>query len=115
MSELTLTLGPDALEVLAARAAEILAERTEPERWLSQKELAAHFGCSVRTILTYQNAGMPHLMIGSHPRFKASECEAWLRARAGRGRLEPTTNGAASPAGPAPGHRKDGSDAKQQA
>jgi hypothetical protein len=54
------------LEAIAERVAELVSNG--PERWLSQKELAAHFGCSVRTVSNYHRAGMPHLMIGAHPR-----------------------------------------------
>jgi hypothetical protein len=102
------------LEAIAERVADLV--RSEPERWLSQNELADHLGCSVRTISNYHRAGMPHLMLGSHPRYRASDCEAWLTARGGR-----AYDGAGSSNGPAPlprpgpGHRKVGSDAKQEA
>jgi excisionase family DNA binding protein len=102
------------LASIAERVAELVS--TAPEKWLSQKELAEHFGCSIRTVSTWQKAGMPCLRVGSHPRFKASECEAWLTAKGGR-----AYDGAGSSNGPAPlprpgpGHRKDGSDAKKAA
>jgi hypothetical protein len=51
------------LDAIAAR----IADRVPHERWLSQRELAEHFGCSVRTVSSYTRAGMPHLMVGSHP------------------------------------------------
>jgi excisionase family DNA binding protein len=94
------------LAAIAERVAMLVAAREE--RWFTQKELAAHLGCSARTILNYQRAGMPHLMVGTKPRFKASACEAWLTARGGRGKVAAITNGAAQPpdaAGrpPAPG------------
>jgi hypothetical protein len=91
------------LVAIAEKVAEINGDREE--RWLSQMELAQHFGCSVRTVLTWQKQGMPHITVGSHPRYRASEVEAWLNGR----------NGAAPRKRPAPGHRKDGSDASQAA
>jgi hypothetical protein len=84
---------------LAERVAEHLAVRKE--RWLSQKELSQHFGCSVRTVLTWQKQGMPHITAGSHPRYRASECEAWLARQSG-GRVKPIANGAAPRKRPAP-------------
>jgi excisionase family DNA binding protein len=67
------------LAAIAERVAELVTNG--PERWLSQKELAEHFGCSVRTVLTWQKQGLPCLRVGSHPRFKASTCETWLSGR----------------------------------
>ena len=61
------------LEAIAERVAELVRA---DERWLSQKELADHLGCSVRTVSNYHRAGLPHLMVGSHPRYRASECGA---------------------------------------
>jgi hypothetical protein len=78
--KLELELTDEQLSAIAERVAELVVTQ---ERWLSQKELAEHFGCSVRTVSNYQRAGMPHLMIGSHPRYRASEVEAWLTARGG--------------------------------
>jgi excisionase family DNA binding protein len=85
---------------IAERVAELVVAREE--RWLSPKELAAHLGCSVRTILNYQRAGMPHLMVGSHPRFKASDCEVWLTARSGRAYDGVSSNGPAPLPRPGP-------------
>jgi hypothetical protein len=100
-----LELTDEQLEAIAERVAGLVPAPTE--RWLSQRELAEHFGCSVRTILTYQKAGMPHLMIGSHPRFKASECEAWLDSRNGSvGRLSQPQDGAAPPVTARPRHQE---------
>jgi hypothetical protein len=101
-------LSDEQVRVIARHAAEFVDE--SPERWLSQKELANHFGCSVRTVLNYQRAGMPHLVVGNKPRFRASDCDAWLTARAGRA-YDPvgSINGAAPLARPAPGHQEDSS------
>jgi hypothetical protein len=82
VTEVSLPFPPELVEEIAKRAAELVQQ--EPERWLSQKELAAHFGCSIRTVSNYHRAGMPHIMVGSHPRYRASECEAFLTARSGR-------------------------------
>lgn len=93
---------PDAvLSAIAARVADLLDEREE--RWLSQEGLADHFSVSVRTVQNWRRAGMPHLMAGSHPRYRPSECEAWLRAGGGSGRIASNANGAAPQQRPAPG------------
>jgi phage terminase Nu1 subunit (DNA packaging protein) len=78
--KLEFELSDEQLAAIAARVAELVVAQ---ERWLSQKELAEHFGCSVRTVSNYQRAGMPHQMVGSHPRYRASEVEAWLASRHG--------------------------------
>jgi excisionase family DNA binding protein len=64
------------LATIAECVAELVVAREE--RWLTPKELADHLSCSVRTISNYHRAGMPHLMVGSHPRYRASDVEAWL-------------------------------------
>jgi integrase len=106
------------LAAIAERVAMLVAAREE--RWFTQKELAAHLGCSARTILNYQRAGMPHLMVGTKPRFKASACEAWLTARGAVGRLQQSLTGRRSrrmpPADhPPPDHRRQSPMAKSQA
>jgi hypothetical protein len=101
------------LAAIAERVAELVP--SGPERWLSQKELAAHLGCSVRTILNYQRAGMPHLMGGSHPRFKASDCEVWLTARTGRAYDRVSSNGPAPLPRPGPDQEESGPLGKQAA
>jgi excisionase family DNA binding protein len=73
--KLELLLTDEQLSAIAERVAELVKAE---ERWLSQKELAEHLGCSVRTVSNYHRAGMPHLMVGSHPRYRASEVEVWL-------------------------------------
>jgi hypothetical protein len=107
--KLEVELSDAQLAAVAERVAELVREREE--RWLSQKELARHLGCSVRTVSSYHRAGMPHLPVGSHPRYRASECEAWLRERAGGGRIAPATNGPAPLQRPGPGHQEVGPDA----
>jgi excisionase family DNA binding protein len=92
---LELQLSDEQVAALAEKVAELVP--SGPERWLSPKELADHLGCSVRTVSNYQRAGMPCLRVGSHPRFKASKCEAWLTARGGR-----AYDGVGSSNGPAP-------------
>jgi excisionase family DNA binding protein len=90
MSDLTISLGDELIEAIATRAADLVHAR--PERWLTPKELAEHFGCSVRTVSNYHRAGMPHLMIGSKPRYRASDVEAWLTASGNGGRVAPFAN-----------------------
>jgi excisionase family DNA binding protein len=79
--KLELELTDEQLLAIAERVAELVSNG--PERWLTPRELADHLGCSVRTVSNYQRAGMPHQMVGSHPRYRASEVEAWLASRHG--------------------------------
>jgi phage terminase Nu1 subunit (DNA packaging protein) len=76
--KLELELSDEQLSAIAARVAELVKAG---ERWLTQRELADHLGCSVRQLSNYQRAGMPCLMVGSHPRYRASEVETWLADR----------------------------------
>jgi excisionase family DNA binding protein len=55
---------------------------TNPERWLTLQEAAAHLNVS-RSWL-YQkgkSAGVPRAKLGSKYRYKASELDAWVQAQ----------------------------------
>jgi hypothetical protein len=93
--------------------ARLIAAGSEP--WLDRKALAAHLGCSLRSIDYRVEEGMPYATVMGRPKFKASEVEAWLETN---GHLERriddggtvvagSANGAA-PADnrPAPGHEE---------
>ena len=54
--------------------------RAGNEPWLSKKQIADHFGFSVRWVEYRVAEGMPHTVIGGRLRFRVSECEAWLLA-----------------------------------
>jgi hypothetical protein len=96
MSDFSLRIPPEWLEVIAERVADMVAQKPEP--WLTKKELAEHWRCAPRTIDNYVKAGMPKGRHGTKLIFKASECEAWLDARQGRAydRVD-SRNGAAQP------------------
>jgi hypothetical protein len=55
---------------------------TALEPWFTKRQIAEHFGCSVRWIEDRLRDGLPSAMIAGRRKFKASECEDWLR-RAG--------------------------------
>jgi hypothetical protein len=96
---LTIELTDEQLEAIAECVAELVKAE---QRWLTQRELADHLGCSVRTISNYHRAGMPHLMLGSHPRYRALDCEEWLTARSGRAYDGAPSNGPAPLPRPGP-------------
>lgn len=50
---------------------------TALERWLDKREVAAHFGFSVRT-WERKTRGYEPTEIFGRPRYKASEAESWL-------------------------------------
>jgi hypothetical protein len=57
-----------------------------PERWLSKREVADHYGFSVRWVEIQIGRGMPARMIGGQRRMRLSEVDGWLQptGRAGR-------------------------------
>ena len=46
--------------------------------WLSKRDIAAHFGCSIRSIEYAVAAGLPHAIIFGRPKFQIPACEEWL-------------------------------------
>ena len=61
------------------------------EPWLDKRGLAAHLGCSVRSIEYAVRDGMPSAVIFGRVKFRASEVERWLEQT---GRLERRGGGA---------------------
>lgn len=50
-----------------------------PERWLSKREVADHYGFSVRWVEIQIGQGMPARLIGGQRRLRLTEVDAWLR------------------------------------
>ena len=50
-----------------------------PERWLSKREVADHYGFSVRWVEIQIGRGMPSRMIGGQRRLRLSEVDGWLQ------------------------------------
>jgi len=55
--------------------------RATAEPWLAKRQIAAHFGFSIRWVELRVREGMPSQMIGGRRRFKVSECETWVLER----------------------------------
>lgn len=51
---------------------------TQLEPFLTKREIAAFFGCGVRSIERCMAEGMPHRHILGAAKFRPSECEPWL-------------------------------------
>ena len=58
-------------------------QRKPSERWVSKRELASHYGFTVRWVEYRLAEGMPSRLIGSRRRFRISEVDQWLHRRAG--------------------------------
>lgn len=56
-----------------------LSRAAEP--WVGKREVATHFGVSVRTVENYMKAGLPHTkrFQGSPVRFRLSVCDEWFQ------------------------------------
>lgn len=50
--------------------------------WMKDKQMAAHFHVSVKTITRWAKRGMPRVREGSVVLYAVEDCEAWLRTRA---------------------------------
>lgn len=46
--------------------------------WLDKRGIAAHLGCSVRSINRRMQEGMPHAEIMGRAKFRVEEVEPWL-------------------------------------
>lgn len=78
-------LSPEAVELIAARAAELVAERNgAAEPWIGVQQAADHLGCGTSRIYTLISAKrIPHEKDGSRVVFKASDLDAWVRSGGG--------------------------------
>lgn len=70
--------------VLDLQAARARREARVNERWVSKRQVAAHFGVSVRTVENWMRAGLPHVkrFEHGHVKFKLSVCDEWFQGRA---------------------------------
>lgn len=51
------------------------------EPWLTQHQIAMHFGVSQSTVKRWTRDGMPSALFGGSRRFKISACERWHSER----------------------------------
>ena len=58
-----------------------LVDVSQMERYCSKREIADHYGLSLRTIERWQFDGCPSRLIGGVRRFRVSEVEQWLAMR----------------------------------
>lgn len=52
------------------------------EPWLTKRQLAAHYGFSIRWVEAQQTAGMPSRLIGGQRRYRLSETDPFVIAEA---------------------------------
>jgi excisionase family DNA binding protein len=95
LPQVSLTLPPELIELVAQRAAEILAERSESAAspWLSLEGAAEYLGWPKQRLykLTASNA-IPHRKHGNRVLFHRAELDQWLdQSRRGPGMLSPAT------------------------
>jgi excisionase family DNA binding protein len=87
MAQVTFTLGDDALEALARRAAQIVMEEMERrDGWLrGADEIAAYIGAKRDPVYALVSAGrIPVHRDGSALVAKRSELDAWIRNGGGK-------------------------------
>ena len=87
--DLKLALPPEVVEQIAWRAAEILAERGQPqvaaEAWITLAEAAEYLACKPRRLYALKAAGrIPHRKDGERVLFRRSELDRWLVEGGGR-------------------------------
>lgn len=85
-SPLAIPLPPELVEAVAARAAELVAERLEPapEPYLDVDGAAAYLACPKSRVYALASAGrIPVRRDGSRLLFRASELDAWLERGGG--------------------------------
>lgn len=82
MDVISFTISAEALEAIAARAAELLREQaatTAPQRWLGSKAAASYLGCSVGRLHNLTSAGtIPHHHEGGRLIFSTRELDDWI-------------------------------------
>lgn len=84
--QLIVTLTTDQLASLIREQVEAaLAEHREGEsptpRLRTLAQAAREIGISDRTLRTYRDEGMPHVLIGTEVRYEIDACVAWIRQR----------------------------------
>lgn len=89
---LAIELPAELVEQVAARAAELLAERQEAgaEPWLTVEQAAAHLAMSTSQLYSLcsqrRHAGLPVVKEGARSYFKASALDAWRLGHITNGR-----------------------------
>jgi hypothetical protein len=54
---------------------------------LNRQQLGRELGCSAPTITRLMRDGMPHVVLGTVPRYELDAVLRWLRERAARGQM----------------------------
>ena len=83
---LSLALPPELVELVAERAAEIVAERLAPltEPWVGVDQAAEHLACPKSRIYALVSAQrIPHEKDGSRLLFRRSDLDEWLEQGGG--------------------------------
>ena len=82
---LTLTLPPEAMQVLAERLAELLQAAPRSEEWVGVDDAARHIGCNRNRIYyLVSNNRIPHHHEGRRVMFRRSELDDWLTSGSAR-------------------------------
>jgi excisionase family DNA binding protein len=84
---LSLALPAELVELVAERAAELVAARvaSAPEGWIGVVEAAEHLACPRSRVYALVSAGrIPHAKDGSRLLFKRSQLDAWVQAGGAR-------------------------------
>lgn len=72
------------VEAIAARVAQLLAERPPVEPLIDAKAAAELLAVQPSWVLRETRAGrLPHIYVGKYPRYRASALNAWLDEQAG--------------------------------
>lgn len=86
--DLALALPAELVEVVAERAAELVADRltaAAPEPWVGVAEAAEHLACGRSRVYALVSAGrIPHEKDGSRLLFKRSQLDEWVQGGGGR-------------------------------
>ena len=74
---LSLTVPEELVELIAERAAELVAARPQ---FLSKHALAERYGVGERTIRTWRERGLPGYRVGREVMYPLDECDRWIEA-----------------------------------
>jgi excisionase family DNA binding protein len=76
---LKVDLPPELLERIAARAAELVAERASPRPYLTTDQAAEYLSCPKSRLYALVSAKrIPHVKDGSRTLFRPAELDTWL-------------------------------------